>query len=62
MKSPAISYLSNNASKDIPVLSKSSFRAVIVIVLIVSLGFAIPGRVLAQTFNDVSEDHWAYSF
>ena len=62
MTSEAIICRSNNASKYVPSGSKSGFQTPIAIVLIVCLGFAIPGRLLAQTFTDVSTDYWAYSF
>ncbi len=62
MTSEAISYRSNNASKYVPGLGKSSFRAKIAVVLIVCFGGAISGRVSAQTFNDVPADYWAFSF
>ena len=39
-----------------------SVKATISIVLLVVLGFAIPSRGSAQTFQDVSTNYWAYSF
>ncbi len=62
MTSEAISYRSNNASKYIPGLSKSNFRAIITIALIVCLGIVMPSRLLARTFVDVPTDYWAFSF
>jgi len=40
----------------------SSNRAIIEILLIVCLGVVMPARALAQTFNDVPTDYWAFSF
>ena len=37
-------------------------RAIIAIVVLVCLGIVMPTRALAQTFDDVATDYWAYSF
>jgi len=37
-------------------------QTTITIILIVCLGVMLPGRVSAQTFNDVPTDYWAFSF
>ncbi len=37
-------------------------RATFIFVLLISLGVVLPLRASAQTFNDVPESYWAYSF
>ena len=45
-----------------PTLRLPIIRIIIAITLIVGLGIVIPGRVSAQTFNDVPTDYWAFPF
>ncbi len=42
--------------------SFSSFQAIVALVLLVSHGVVTPSRALAQTFNDVPTDYWAFEF
>ena len=37
------------------------FRTLIAALLMACLGIAVPGPLVAQTFNDVPQDYWAYT-
>jgi len=62
MTRAATSNRSSHASIHLHGRSVSSFRAIVAFMLLASLGIVIPTQSLAQTFNDVPTNYWAFNF